>query len=111
MKESIYLWDTADESGSGQPQDGAEIWRLVEKHRRALEVRAHEANKGTYGRLLIIAGSNGMAGAAYLAGLAAFRCGIGMVRYLGPSCNRTILQTLLPEAMYSSYEQIGREHV
>ena len=63
--------------------------------------REKYADKSTYGKLLIIAGSKGMAGAAYLAGLAAFRSGIGMVRFLGPEENRGILQTLLPEAMYN----------
>ncbi|MDO4439124.1 MAG: NAD(P)H-hydrate dehydratase [Eubacteriales bacterium] len=62
------------------------------------------ANKGSYKKLLIVAGSKGMAGAAYLSGLAAFKAGIGMVKYLGPEENRVILQTLLPEAMYESIE-------
>lgn len=65
--------------------------------------RKKDANKGTYGRLLIIAGSPGMAGAAYLSGLAAFKTGVGMVKYFGPEANRMILQTLLPEAMYESW--------
>jgi len=60
------------------------------------------ASKSDYGKLLIIGGSYGMAGAAFLSGLAAFRSGIGMVRFLGPECNRVILQSLLPEAMYDS---------
>ena len=67
-----------------------------------LFTRDFGAQKGDYGKLLCIGGSFGMAGAAFLSGLAAFRSGIGMVRYFGPECNRTILQTLLPEAMYTS---------
>jgi len=80
----------------------ASIEQLLLRHRKELSERDHEANKGTYGRLTLVAGSHGMAGAAFLSGLAAFRCGIGMVKYLGPECNRTILQTLLPEAMYDA---------
>ncbi len=80
----------------------AAIEQLLLRHRKALAVRDHEANKGSYGRLTLLAGSHGMAGAAFLSGLAAFRCGIGMVKYLGPECNRVILQTLLPEAMYDA---------
>ena len=75
---------------------------ILDKRRGELAKRDINANKGTYGRLLIIAGSKGMAGAAYLCGLGAFKTGIGMVRYLGPEENRVILQTLLPEAMYES---------
>lgn len=75
---------------------------LREKYGSLFLERDRDANKGTYGKLLIIAGSPGMAGAAYLSGLAAFSCGIGMVKFLGPEENRVILQTLLPEAMYGS---------
>ena len=75
---------------------------ILDKHGGELVKRDINANKGTYGRLLIIAGSKGMAGAAYLCGLAAFKTGVGMVKYLGPEGNRVILQTLLPEAMYES---------
>ena len=75
---------------------------ILDKRGSELVKRDINANKGTYGRLLIIAGSKGMAGAAYLCGLAAFKTGVGMVKYLGPEENREILQTLLPEAMYES---------
>lgn len=75
---------------------------ILDKREGELVKRDINANKGTYGRLLIIAGSKGMAGAAYLCGLGAFKTGIGMVKYLGPEANRVILQTLLPEAMYES---------
>ena len=75
---------------------------ILDKRGSELVKRDINANKGTYGRLLIIAGSKGMAGAAYLCGLAAFKTGVGMVKYLGPEENRVILQTLLPEAMYES---------
>lgn len=76
----------------------------LDRSRYKLKHRGPNANKSSYGKLLIIAGSEGMAGAAFLCGAAAFRSGIGMVRYLGPSSNRSILQILLPEAMYDSYE-------
>lgn len=64
--------------------------------------RDPRSNKGSYRKLLIIAGAKGMAGAAYFSGLAAYRCGTGMVKYFGPEENRQILQGLLPEAMYES---------
>lgn len=75
---------------------------LYEKYTDKLSLRDFNASKGDYGKLLIIGGSPGMAGAAFLSGYAAFRSGIGMVRYYGPEENRVILQTLLPEAMYDS---------
>ncbi len=81
-----------------------QIAALFGKHRTELMHRDHEANKGTFGRLTLVAGSRGMAGAAFLSGRAAFACGQGLVRYLGPEYNRVILQTLLPEAMYDCFE-------
>lgn len=69
-----------------------------------LTTRDKDANKGSYGKLLVIGGSYGMSGAAYLSSLAAFRTGIGMVKVFGPECNRSILQIALPEAMYQNME-------
>ena len=39
-------------------------------------------NKGTFGKALLVAGSNGMAGAAILAAKAAYRTGAGMVKVI-----------------------------
>ena len=78
-----------------------DTYDAIMKYGAQLLTRRADANKSDYGKLLIIGGSAGMAGAAFLSGLAAFRAGMGMVRFLGPEENRTILQTLLPEAMYT----------
>ncbi len=45
-----------------------------------LPVRPMEGHKGTFGRVLIVAGSVGMTGAAALAGRSALRAGAGLVR-------------------------------
>jgi ADP-dependent NAD(P)H-hydrate dehydratase len=45
-----------------------------------LPPRDPESHKGDYGRLLLVGGSRGMSGAIALAGLAALRCGAGLVR-------------------------------
>ena len=66
---------------------------------RLLGERDPGGNKGTFGRVVIIAGSEGMAGAAYLSALAAYRTGAGLVEIITPECNRLILQQLLPEAV------------
>ena len=42
--------------------------------------RAADANKGSFGRVLVVAGSRGMSGAAVLCGSAALRSGAGLVR-------------------------------
>lgn len=45
----------------------------------ALPKRYPESNKGTYGRIMLIAGSKNMRGAAALTTLGALRCGAGLV--------------------------------
>ena len=69
-----------------------------------LPKRRPESHKGTYGRVLLIAGSHGMAGAAYLAGLIAYRSGCGLVEIFTHEDNRVILQELLPEAVMTTYQ-------
>ena len=66
--------------------------------------RPQKSNKGTFGRVLCICGSQGMAGAAYFAAKSALRTGAGLVEILTPECNRNVLQTLLPEAIVTSYD-------
>lgn len=65
--------------------------------------RQKDSHKGTYGRVLVVAGSEGMCGAAYLSALAAYRTGAGLVKILTVRSNVQPLQALLPEAIISSY--------
>ena len=67
--------------------------------------RVPYSNKGTYGKVLLIAGSRGMAGAAFLSASGAYRSGCGLVRIFTPECNRTILQERIPEAMVTSFDE------
>lgn len=69
----------------------------------SLPKRRPHSNKGTYGKLLIIAGSKTMAGAAVFAAKAAYRSGVGLVKVLTSEENRTILQTAVPECIVSTY--------
>jgi NAD(P)H-hydrate epimerase len=59
--------------------------------------RAAESHKGTYGRLLVVGGSRGMAGAPALACRAAHRAGAGLVTAAVPDEIRPILHALTPE--------------
>lgn len=72
--------------------------------KKFLPPRNKNSNKGTYGRVLVIAGSEHMSGASYLSAKAAYRTGAGLVKILTHSNNRIILQTALPEAIVSTYE-------
>lgn len=57
------------------------------------------AHKGDFGRALLIAGSQGMAGASVLAAKACLRSGVGLLTVHVPFCNNNIVQTSVPEAM------------
>lgn len=71
-----------------------------------LPERKNDSNKGSYGKILIIAGSKNMSGAAYFSGRAAYASGAGLVRILTPEANRIILQSQLPQAMISVWEEV-----
>lgn len=71
--------------------------------KKRLPPRMPYSNKGTYGKVLVIAGSKNMAGAAYFAAKSAYLCGAGLVKILTCEENRTILQNLLPEALLTTY--------
>lgn len=60
--------------------------------------RNKEIHKGDCGRIMIAAGSEGMAGAAILAARAALRTGSGLVRTAIPKCLFPIVQVGVPEA-------------
>ncbi|MBQ2802287.1 MAG: NAD(P)H-hydrate dehydratase [Lachnospiraceae bacterium] len=59
-------------------------------------------NKGTFGKVLIVAGSEQIAGAAGLAAKAAYRSGAGMVKVISAKVNRPIVQCMVPEALYGT---------
>lgn len=71
--------------------------------RRLMPTRHERSNKSTFGRVVAVCGSRGMSGAAYLAALAAYRVGCGIVEIVTPEDNRVILQTLIPEAILTCY--------
>lgn len=52
----------------------------------ALPGRPAEGHKGTFGRVMIVAGSRGMSGAAILSGVSALRGGAGLVYLAIPEC-------------------------
>ncbi|HSP18472.1 MAG TPA: NAD(P)H-hydrate dehydratase [Myxococcaceae bacterium] len=66
---------------------------------RWLPPRRSDSNKGTYGHLLVIAGSRGKSGAAALAGLAALRSGVGLCTVATPVDALSDVQGHAPELM------------
>jgi NAD(P)H-hydrate epimerase len=66
--------------------------------------RRADGNKGTFGKILVVAGSEGMSGAAFFSAAGAFGAGAGMVRIQTVKDNKAALSTLLPEAILSTGE-------
>ena len=86
-----YLWQT----------ESADICYLPDK--------IPDGNKGTFGKVLVVAGSAGMCGAAYLSASGAFAVGAGMVKIVTPEENRIPLQTMLPEAMLDCRDEYEKD--
>jgi hydroxyethylthiazole kinase-like uncharacterized protein yjeF len=61
--------------------------------------RDQDSNKGDYGRVVIVAGSPGKTGAAYLAASAALRSGAGLVTVATPRESVPIIASMAPEYM------------
>ena len=73
--------------------------------RKHLPVIQRDYNKYDRGRLLVVAGSYGMAGAAVLASKAALRSGIGYLNVAVPTEIYEILAVSVPEAVFTVYEK------
>lgn len=91
--------------------DGMDTPELMEKQdiKGMLPIRPMESHKGTFGKLLIIAGSQGMTGAAYLSALSAYRTGTGLVRLAVPDNCMETLSVMLPEAVITCLPQQSEE--
>lgn len=109
-----YLWPGCEYSGKTYVEDMGiteASWldkkpmmaRLEKEDLTLLPKRSAHSNKGTFGKLLVIAGSTNMAGAAIMAANAAYRCGTGLVKVYTQECNRVIIQETLPEVLLSTY--------
>ncbi|MFR4781949.1 MAG: NAD(P)H-hydrate dehydratase [Pilosibacter sp.] len=69
-----------------------------------IPARMADSNKGTYGKVLVMAGAKNMAGASLLSARAAYRMGAGLVKVFTPEENRLIVQEKLPEAILATYD-------
>lgn len=81
---------------------------LLEDDCLQLPPPAPDANKGSMGRVCIVAGSTGMTGAACLAAEAALRTGAGLIRVAVPRNLNVILEVKLTEQMTVPLPADGR---
>ena len=107
-KVGLYMQPGASAAGSvqqveiGIPPGLDEDLQTEVLERRAakalLPERASDAHKGTFGRVLVIAGSARYPGAAVLAAKAAYRAGAGLVTIATPQSIATHMISAVPEA-------------
>ncbi len=69
-----------------------------------LPARKSLSNKGTYGKVLVVAGGREMGGAAFMSAKAAYRSGCGLVKVLTCSKNVPAISCMLPEAIVAGLE-------
>jgi NAD(P)H-hydrate epimerase len=72
-----------------------------------LPIRINNSNKGTYGKVLVIAGSKDMSGACYFSSNASYLSGAGLVKVITEKENKMTIQTLLPEAILTTYDSMN----
>lgn len=109
-KRSLLLYPAAEAAGrvavvpigisSAEAARGITTFLLEEADIRPLFPRRRpDAHKGTYGHLVVVAGSVGKSGAAGLAGRAALRSGVGLCTIATPVSQQPIVAGLGPEMM------------
>jgi NAD(P)H-hydrate epimerase len=81
-------------------------WEIVEKP-PTLPPRPAEGNKGTFGRLLVVAGNETMIGAPALAGLSALRMGAGLVQVATPKASLLAVLSIAPELIGLALPRTG----
>lgn len=78
---------------------------------KLLPERSENANKGTFGKVMVVAGSENYPGSAYLAGCGAYRVGAGLVTLAVPKIIYPILVKKFSEATFLVLEQVGEIEV
>jgi NAD(P)H-hydrate epimerase len=78
--------------------------------RRRLPARPADANKGTFGKAMIVAGSQDYTGAAHLSGSAAGRVGAGLVTLAVPASLHAPLAAALPETTWLPLPETDGAH-
>lgn len=86
----------------GKTVDESDLYALERDDLKAIQ-RPDYSNKGTFGKVLLIAGSKDVGGAAILSAKAAFTSGAGMVKAVTHENNREALLSAAPEVMLKTY--------
>lgn len=84
LKEDVFVYHTMDDL-------------------RKIPKRKKTSHKGTYCNVNLIGAGESMSGAAVLAGMAAYRCGAGLVKIYAKESNTEVIRTLVKEAIVNDY--------
>jgi NAD(P)H-hydrate epimerase len=96
----VVIADIGIPSGVIDAVDGPRYELLTPEQVRSIVVpRAADSHKGDFGRVTVVAGSRGKTGAAHLAGMAALRCGAGLVTVATPASCLPVVAAMAPELM------------
>ena len=110
---AFFLSDNADLVGKWKVVDIGLSRRAIEETptkyfyiekddvKRVLKVRPDFCSKADFGHALLISGCYGMMGAAVLAARGALRAGVGKLSVHSARCGFNVLQTAVPEALFS----------
>ena len=75
--------------------------------RKLMPQRSADGHKGSYGRILLVGGSQGLSGAAAMAGMAALRAGAGLVTLAVPAGIHSLMEVKLTEVMTKPLPETG----
>ena len=117
LKRGLYLSPGAGYAGTiikkeiGITEDSflgqtPEMFALTGNVKDYLPARNPWGHKGTFGKILLIAGSKNIGGAAILAGRACMMSGCGMLKVCTHIHQKSELLTTLPEAMITTYDSL-----
>jgi NAD(P)H-hydrate epimerase len=110
-KRGLYALPARDLCGDitvvdlGYPEESVDVSTgvlLWQEMRYLMPLRDPRGHKGTFGTVLVIAGSKGMTGAACLAAESALRSGAGLVKLLVPESVHALCATKVTEVMVFS---------
>lgn len=85
------------------------VSKITEDDLNLIPQKSLGANKGSYGKLLVVAGSENIYGAAYLSAKAAMEMGCGYVKVFTHANNVPTLMDKLPEAVCIPYKTFDHQ--
>lgn len=90
----------------------SEVYECLEENDlQRIPKRKKNSHKGTYKTVHIIGGGGNMAGAAALSGMAAYKCGAGLVKVYAAAQNLTALKILAKETVIGEFSEFDKGNV